>query len=858
METNRRKFIQHIAAVGGLSAFSGKALSAMWQSAESNDGSAADEGLLKITSLPRGEYFKPLDEIRIETGTKGKITVLDGWGKEYLSLPVGQPAVFSVGGAPGTHLIILESQKNRLLDIVPFRVGCRTEIDDKGGKYNAILNMLYWTMVKFWGKSRVIRYNEKFYEYFVLWLRDHVHTMKGMKYFYSELKSGIDLYADSQREDGMIWDNFYPRTKEGNFYDDYFSYGDFIRPVENHNYEFRRVPIEVDVEYLFLEGLYYTWKATGDDAWMASRLDHALKALRYSTSDVYRWSEKYQVIKRALTIDTWDFQCNEDKEIAGANMIIDKDKSHFGVMFGDNTGLAVGCRYLSEMLEHAGRGEEAIKVSTLGKEIRKRTDEIAWNGEFYTHHVPEDKSIKRDFGVDQSKQVSLSNAYSLNRDLSPGKCAAIIRTYQRIKDEMPGTSPGEWYTIFPPFEKGWHLNKWEYMNGGVTSIVAGELAHGAFENGFEAYGVDILERVKQLSESTDNFLHCTYRGANPGPPERTFTPIDLTDVVNTDISGEGAENVPGWMQEGDNDLREFPVGKQEFEGVPFHIIDPSANGRRACLGLSNDRDYMKEVSLAIDAKAKTIYLLHTANRTSMVGSVLLKYTDGSEYHEYIHQGKIGNWWYPEDPAIEGRMPVCKVGWRGKNARSGNVGVYLYGMTNPSPEKTIEKIDFQVSRTEAKWMIQGVTLCDKSVWFQRPPESFGIPDNWGAAAVVYALIEGLAGVKDRGVKFNKAILSPRWEAAKVKEVHATIKYEASGGYICYRYTFDQDKNQIRMIFTGTSTETRVEILLPEGKSALQTKLNGTQIITEKKRVEHSVYSCFTVTDYGVNEVIVDLA
>ncbi len=770
---------------------------------------------------------------------------------------MAQSATFSAGGAPGTHLIILESQKNKLLDIVPFRVGCKTEIDDHGGKYSALLDMLYWTLVKKWSKTQVVRYNDKFYEYFVLWLRDHVHSMKGMKYFYNELKSGIDLYADSQREDGMIWDNFYPRTKEGDFYDDYFSYGDFIRPEENNTYEFRRMPVEADVEFLFLEGLYYTWKATGDDAWMASRLDHALKALKYSTSDVYRWSEKYQLVKRALTIDTWDFQCNEDKDITGVNMVVDKDKSPFGVMFGDNTGLAVGCRYLSEMLEHAGRGEEATEVGTLGIEIRKRTDEIAWNGDFYTHHVPENLSKIRDFGVDQSSQVSLSNAYSLNRDLSQEKCAAIIRTYQRIKDEMPESSPGEWYTIFPPFERGWHLNKWDYMNGGVTSIVAGELAHGAFENGFEAYGVDILERIKRLSESTDNYLHCTYRGADPEPPKRKFTPIDLTDAVNADISGEGATGVPGWTGEGDNDLREFPVGKQEFEGVPFHIIDPSINGRKACLGLSNNSDYIKEASLAIDTKAKTIYLLHTANRTGLVGSVLLTFADGTEYHEYIQQGNIGNWWYPEDPASEGRMPNCKVGWRGKNARSGNVGVYLYGMTNPSPDKTIERIDFQISKTEAKWMILGVTLCDQSVWFQRPPESYGIPDNWGAAAVVYALIEGLAGVKDSGVKFDKAVLAPRWEAAEVKEVTATVKYEASGGYISYRYHFDQDTDQVRLLFTGTSAETRVEILLPEGKSAALTRLNGELINTEMKRVEQSVYACFTATDYGVNEVLLDL-
>lgn len=857
MENNRRNFIKSISAAGGLSVLGGSTLSAMWQNEDRDGVQVSAEGVLKIIKPTHKASYKPLEEISIESGSKGRILVLDGWGLEYGRYPIKSSAAFTIGGAPGTHLIILEDQEQRLIDICSFTVGCKTVINDQGGKYREILDMLYWTMVKNWSKTQVTRFDGKFYEYFVLWLRDHVHTMKGMKYFYNDLKSGIDLYADSQRDDGMIWDNFYPRTREGNFYDDYFAYGDFIRPVENHNYEFRRMPVEADVEYLFLEGLYYTWKATGDDVWMSSRLDNALKALKYCTSDPYRWSGKFQLVKRALTIDTWDFQCNEDKEITGMNMVVDKDKTPFGMMFGDNTGLAAGCSYLSEMLEYSGRHEEAKEVEAFGLGVRKRCDEIAWNGRFYTHHVPEDKGLVRDFGVDQSSQLSLSNAYSLNRDLPQEKCAAIIRSYQKIREEMPDSSPGEWYTIFPPFERGWHLNKWDYMNGGVTPIVAGELAHGAFENGFESYGVDILERLKILSESTDNYLHCTYRGANPGPPEREFTPVDLSNVVNADISGDGAENVPGWTAEGDNDLREFPVGKQEFQGVPFQITDPAQNGRRACLGLSNDPEYLQEVRVDIGSKAETIYILHTANRSSNVGSVFLSYADGSEYHEYIEQGKIGNWWYPQDPSYEGRMPNCKVGWRGKNARSGNVGAYIYGMSNPSPEKQVEKIRFQISRSDAKWMILGITICDHPVYFHRRPESFGIPDNWGAAAVVYALVEGLAGVKDTGVSFRRATLSPRWEAAGVREVSATVKYEASGGYLAYRYIYDQDKAQIRLSFTGTSKDTLVEILLPQGKSALTTELNGQKVKAEKKRVEQSVYSIIKVNRYGVNELVVDL-
>jgi hypothetical protein len=218
----------------------------------------------------------------------------------------------------------------------------------------------------------------------------------------------------------MIWDNIYPRTKEKNWWDRRFSYDGFITQIEDGQYEFKRIPVENDVEYLFIEGLYYTWKATGDDDWMESHLDKAIKAIKYSTTDPYRWSEKFKLLKRGFTIDTWDFQSNEDTAMNEGNdiMVVELGKTKFGIMFGDNTGMAVACRYLAEMLERTNRKSESERYRQLGKDLMTKLNEISWNGEFYTHHIPEDPDIIRDFGVDQSRQVSLSNSYSLNRDIT--------------------------------------------------------------------------------------------------------------------------------------------------------------------------------------------------------------------------------------------------------------------------------------------------------------------------------------------------------------------------------------------------------------------------------------------------------
>jgi len=750
-----------------------------------------------------------------------------------------------------------------------FKVDCSSWIEDDDGRFSSLLGMLFHTM-RTWNEGPTwVRLGGKYYKYYVCWLRDHVHTLKGMKYFDGvALQSGIELYADYQREDGMIWDRFQRYSPYTNWRDFTFSYGGFVRKVENDEWRFERIPVENDVEYLFIEGLYYTWKATGDDGWMRGLLDSAIKACRYSTTDPYRWSERYQLLKRGFTIDTWDFQSAEDAaRVEGGAMVIDKDKTRFGVMHGDNTGFIAACRYLAEMLDRAQRSGEAATYRNVAESMQRRLDEVAWNGEFYTHHVPEDTSVQRDLGVDTSRQVSLSNAYALNRGIDHEKCKAIIETYQRIRNEMPPTSPGEFYQIYPPFEKGFggHNRTWHYMNGGVTTIVAGELAHGAFEHGFERYAVDILDRVKGWGEAHGGYLDCCYRGAAPEEPETTYETLDIRDAANADIVGtEGGpvDGVIGWTDEGENDLREFSGGRQEFFGIPFEIAERTTNGRRACIGLSTRPHYVTERSLLMGGYCRSLYFLHTCNAGSGVAGVIeLHYTDGSRHVEYIYPGRqIGNWFMPSEPAFGGNGKlkttdvVYRLAWRGGNPYFPNVGVYAYGLNNPHPEKEVRSVALRAAETGVIWFVHALTSSDQPVLFPTNDISFGIPDNWGAGAVVYALFEGLAGVKDTGCAFDTVTVSPRWTAAGTSGATVTAKYEASGGYVRYRY--DAGAEHITLDLTTSATETQLEVLLPEGVAAQGVRVDGEQAEHSVKGVEDSRYLCVRLSGVGVRRIEID--
>jgi hypothetical protein len=800
-----------------------------------------------------GERLAPLEQAALAGLRHGTVTVADGVGRVYLRTTTASPGLsFTVGGALGAHTVTLWDEASNAIDTLTFRVEAKTEIRDAGGEFAGLLDMLYYTMITD-GEMDAIRYQGRIYRFFVRWLRDHVHTMKGMKYFSECLKDGIDLYRNSQREDGMIWDNVYPRSAIPNDWDRRFSYDNFIRPFEDYSAEFKRIPVENDVEYLFIEGLYYTWKAVGDDGWMADTLDAAMRAMDYSVTSPYRWSEKLGLLKRGYTIDTWDFQAAEDCIVNGDPMCVDKDRTRFGVMFGDNTGYVAACGYLAEMLDRGGRADDAKRYRERGREILDRLNAISWNGRHFVHHVPESSDVQRDLGVNEASQVSLSNAYSLNRGIAHEQCVEIVKTYMNIRDHLPQGSPGEWYTIYPPFLKGFgsHNAIWQYMNGGVTPIVAGELAHGAFQHGFEDYGADILRRLAALGRGHGGRFHCVYTGASSALPERGFTTMPIRSLANVDTHGAGGPGgVPGWTGEGENDLHEMPSGRQTLAGIPFDIPDPAANGRRACVALERRQGYATLAEIPVGETAASIYFLHAASRlgpSGIAGKITLYYADGGSAVHFVKMGRdVSNWWAPS--VQHGRERVAEVAWRGRNALSPNVGVVAFGLNNPHPDRLVERITLSASEDGGFWAVFGVTLCDRPVSFPIGEISFGIPDNWGAAAVVYAIVEGLAGVVDRGVAYDRAEVAPRWAAAGIDEAAATVTYPASDGYVAYKYRHDPAHKHITLELTGSGVSCACHVLLPAAAvRATAVSCDGTAWEFANSEIEGSHYVDFAVHD-----------
>jgi hypothetical protein len=860
--TTRRDFIKTIPLTG-----CALALESGSQALGTQGGVAAtgQDAQLMLEPEPTG-VLAPLSRLRVKSAVRGRLQVHDGDHRLYFEAPLEDEAEFTIAGALGTHCVTLTAADGTALGMRTFRVDCKTRVDDEGGQMGSLLKDLYWTMTTD-GPAGAMRFKGEVFTYWASWLMDNTQTLKGMKYFWPEVKSNVDFYVGSQREDGMVWENFEPRTPAETDWERRFAYGDFARPAEDGWLLLRRAPVENHVEAFLLEAIYFSWKASGDTPWMAARLDAATRAVRYATTDPYRWSQKYKLLKRGFTIDTWDFLCeSEARLVDGDIMVVDLKKTHFGVFFGDNANLIVGLRRLSEMLVAAGRGGEAATYTAMADELEQRLNALAWNGEFFTHWIPEDRDLKFDLGVDINRQVSLSNAYSLNRGIRHDQCVGIIRTYQRIRKEMPDTSPGEFYAIYPPFERGFsdENQKWEYMNGGVMSCTAGELAWGAFDHGFEAYGADILSRYRKIAAAHHGFVPAILRGKQPIAPARKFTQIDLRAVANADFRAGTAE-VVGWTDEPGNDLANMPTGQQVFREVSFDVIDPASNGHRACLAISTASKYKRQASLAINAMARSFYLLHTKSGDSLAGRLTVRYADGTTHSEYIRAGvNVNHWWGPADSEFNYRYgPLgperMQVAWRGPNKKFGNLGVYVVGFEHPHPEKAIASLDFECMDTDAKWMVLGVTLSDAPMFL--PPwndVSTGMPNNWGAAALVAAIIEGLAGVKDQGVAFSKARIAPRWSANGTQAAKVTVRYPASQGYVRYEYKLDESARTAVVEFTGSAEEFEVAVLLPPGVAARRAMLNGKEVDVETRTVESSRYVVLQVKGGAAHRVVVEYA
>jgi len=836
-------------------------------------GPAAQRGPVLAVEEARGHTVRPLDTVAVVGAHTGTLVVSDGTGRVYLRAQAGPRVSFVVGGSLGTHTVRLLSASGSPETETQFEVDAETLFEEDSGRFQALYQMAHDTMTVRRpgdddgapaGGHDVRVWRGQSYRLYNVWLLDHAQTSKGMAYVSPHIRDGAALFRDAQRPDGMIWSFFQADDGRRGYWDT--AYGPLGYAWHDGGQLFARQPVDNHSDYQFVELLFIAWQASGDDRFMKDSLDAALRALDYGVTSAVRYSSRFGLLKRPYCIDSWDFQADDAylvRDSLAPTMTIDPARTKFGVFFGDNTGYIHASRLLAIMLAHAGRDADGERVSARADQLASRLRALSWNGQFFRHFVEEDASVKRDFGVDEQTQLAQANAYSLNRSLPHDQAAAIVRSYQALRERLPSGSPGEWYAIYPPFPRGFGPPDkiWQYMNGGVSGHAAGELARGALTHGFEAYGVSVLERSAALAARTDGKIHFTYTGSLPTAPVRQeFTPVDLRQAANMDTVAPSAGHA--WMDEtAGNDLAALPAGELRVGDTPFQIVDPAQNQRRAVVAVARQRGYPNRVELRLNAaRAASVYLLHTVQRNAagdgrqdVAAGLTFRYTDGSERGAYLKRGQhVAGWWYPE---LSGA--AAGVAWRGPNQKTGDVGLSWCALDNPEPDKPIAAIVLSAAVTGDVYALAGLTLADRKP-DQRPSViSYGGPDNWAGATMLAALIQGLGGVLDTDRAYTRAELSPRWSATPVRRARVLARYGASRGYVGYDFEHDSESRSIAIVLTGSGQHVRVRVLLPADTTLESVTLDGARVHAALTRIESARYVELDVTA-GVHRLVVHYA
>jgi hypothetical protein len=458
-------------------------------------------------------------EVKLDTTAPGEYSLVARNQKSPLR--PGEPLSLAFSGPEGIRTLTvlrggqqIGSAETDLRGDTFFEAGPFTEL------FKAMRERVRGDRQSFHRKGKAINTNPS-------WARDHIHEMKGYKFWERDLASYVDTLIELQHPDGF----FYEIIGEAAHDHQAFVAPKFVRIEKEDDLAFIRLEMEADVEYLMAEAAYNIWQATGDVAAMKGRLPALEKALNYDFTDPTRWDAKRGALKRTFSIDTWDFTYG----VPDTNRRIEPNMP-MGIMHGDNSGLYQACRQLAAMYRTVGDSGKAEHWDKRAADLRERVNRLCFNGRYYAHQV---LLQPVNTGVKEEDILSLSNPYDINRGLPTHEMAVkIIDEYQARRQSHEKTHFAEWFSIDPPYPQFGPYPAGKYINGGIAGFVAGELAKAAFNHGREACGADILRRLaKKVDEDGTIFFLYTADGKDMGGGPRGWSAAAVISAMVEGLAG---------------------------------------------------------------------------------------------------------------------------------------------------------------------------------------------------------------------------------------------------------------------------------------------------------------------------------
>lgn len=176
------------------------------------------------------------------------------------------------------------------------------------------------------------------------------------------------------------------------------------------------------------------------------------------------------------------------------------------------------------------------------------------------------------------------------------------------------------------------------------------------------------------------------------------------------------------------------------------------------------------------------------------------------------------------------------------------GTYVNGAISPFTAGELARGAFDCGREAYAWDIlerfMRKVKADGEVYFLYNPKdgasisaSIG-PSAWGAAALLNALDEGLAGVVNAGFGYDELAFSPRWPVTPYTNVRYLTGYEAFGRTIDYRHVRTDAGMRYRV--ESPAKTIRAHLLLPVGKTPRTLRVNGAERAFSVSHVDASRY------------------
>lgn len=90
-------------------------------------------------------------------------------------------------------------------------------------------------------------------------------------------------------------------------------------------------------------------------------------------------------------------------------------------------------------------------------------------------------------------------------------------------------------------------------------------------------------------------------------------------------------------------------------------------------------------------------------------------------------------------------------------------------------------------------------------------------------MLYAFVEGLAGVQDKDKLFRRIRICPKWLNAGVENAEVMIDYKSSGAFVKYLYSYAGDKLKISL--SGSYNYIQLSLPVPAGYTSGDLLIDG---------------------------------